>query len=78
MDKVSLAEYWEMLNKHDWFHMYSDDNSVDRKGSAYMRVLTDIAGQSREHTALLIGFRAHEFSGEPWGTERHPQPLKPD
>lgn len=77
MDNVSLADFWEMLNKHDWYHMMSDDIKVDRSGAADMAKLAKIAKQSPEHEAMLQGFHQHFWSGKPWNTEVKPKPERP-
>lgn len=77
MDKVSLSDYWDMLEEHDWFHMMSDDGGVDRRGDANYRRLAKIAEQSKEHLAMLKAFHEHKWTGKIWGTEKAPKPGRP-
>jgi hypothetical protein len=76
-DKVSLTEYWDMLNSHDWYYDFSDDHSVWKAGVANRDKLNTIARQSDDHKKLRDDFSKHYFSGEPWGTERAPKPPRP-
>lgn len=75
---MELGEYYDELEKHDWFYDYSDDHSVWRRGQAARNKLSSIASQSPEHKALWDGFNKHVFSGPNWGTEKAPKPEKPN
>lgn len=77
MDKISLADFWDMLNAHDWHHMMSDDGGVDRAGSANAARLARIAEQSEAHKELLKAFHQHNWSGLPWNTAQFPKPIRP-
>lgn len=72
------AEYWDMLNSHDWYYMMSDDNSVWRRGLSRSKELEAIANGHPELEALAKGFSEHYFSGKPWGTEQAPKPPRPE
>ncbi|MBC8740397.1 hypothetical protein F6X40_27450 [Paraburkholderia sp. UCT31] len=72
-----LAEFYVMLNNHDWYHGMSDDAAVGRRGEAEFNRLQKIARETPEHQALLDGFFHHQFSGEEWGTEKLPKPAMP-
>ena len=74
---VSLTEYWDMLNCHDWYYDFSDDHRVWRAGQENMQKLRLLSQQSPEHGKLLSDFNKHYFSGDPWGTERAPKPPRP-
>jgi hypothetical protein len=78
MDKPTLAQFWEQLNKHDWYHMYSDDGRVDRMGAADYDRLAKLAEESGpEYVQLMKEFGDHMFTGKPWNTEQKPKPKKP-
>lgn len=77
MEQVSLQEFYDQLNRHDWYFDFSDDICVCRKGREETARLTGIANQSPEHKALMDAFRDHYFSGESWGTEKKPKPERP-
>jgi hypothetical protein len=75
---ISLHDYWNMLNRHDWYYQYSDDNRVYRAGSRAESDLRLIARQSQEHQALYDGFHRHKFTGPVLdGQDRAPKPPQP-
>ena len=74
---MTLTEYWDLLNKHDWYYHMSDSNKVYFAGEKAERELNSIAAESPEHKNLLEGFKAHFFSGKPWDTEKQPKPERP-
>lgn len=74
---MNLADYWDGLNRHDWYYMYSDNDSVYRKGSENEARLARISKESPEHAKLWEGFNKHHFSGLPWKTPKAPKPRRP-
>jgi hypothetical protein len=76
-EKKSLTEYWNMLARHDWYHEYSDDQSVWRRGNTAEGILRFHAAQSPEHNALYNAFREHYFPPHNT-TERTPIPPRPE
>jgi len=76
--KHSLAKYWDMLNKHDWYYTYSDDHGVYQRGVDSENELKRIAKHTYFHMALFDGFHKHHFSGEAWRTEKAPKPERPE
>lgn len=74
---MNLTEYYDRLEKADWFYEFSDDHSVWKRGSTEFANLRGLAKQSSEHQALFDAFRTHHFSGKPWGTEKQPKPERP-
>lgn len=79
IDKTTtLARYWDMLREHDWYWEFSDDPSVARRGrEAEARLMAGMR-LSPEHKMLWAAWHRHMFSGEPWGTERAPEPPRPE
>lgn len=73
-----LGQFYDSLKNHDWYYGYSDDPRAYHQGEANMDILNEVAKQSPEHQALFDGFKSHCFSGEPWGTEVTPLPVRPD
>ena len=67
---VSLADYWQMLDRHDWFYDYIDDYRLWSRANAEHNRLQDIADQSPEHAALFDAMEAH-------GWQRGPLPPQP-
>jgi hypothetical protein len=74
----TLQEYWDMLDKHDWYFMFSDDRHVYEKGwQAENRLLKLAEDGGEEYRELFNGFQKHYFSGEPWVNEKQPRPERP-
>jgi hypothetical protein len=74
---VTLAEYYEMLEKHDWYHMMSDDRGVDDRGAQNYRKLEKIAQGDPMKKQLMLEYQNHMFTGEPWRTPKAPKPVRP-
>ena len=77
LDLMTLTEYWDALNAHDWYYEYSDDGRVWAKGEAAWNRLTEICHQSPEHKALRQAFIDHYYSGPPWNNVQAPKPIRP-
>ncbi len=75
---VSLAQYHDMLNRHDWYHSMSDDPRKMDRGEREAKILTAISNQSPEHKAMLEGFFNHHWSGPAWNTPKAPKPERPN
>lgn len=78
MSDVSLSQYWDILNRHDWTYMMSDDGEVYRRGDAEHHRVKKMAEQSEAHKALFDGFYRYIWSGEHMGTEKAPKPERPE
>lgn len=74
---VSLKEFYEMLEKHDWYYAWSDDVRVYDRGMLSYGRLAKVAEQSDKHRELLKAYADHMFSGKPWNTVQTPKPEKP-
>ena len=61
---MTLQEYWDLLDKYDWYFNYSDDYTVWKKGSEQGKKISALAKGSNERSELLLGFRAHYFNGK--------------
>jgi hypothetical protein len=68
---ITLTEFYEMLRNHDWFHMMSDDSSIDTKGRIERQKLDEIAKQSPEHKELL-----ENYHRSVWDRIRNPDKSK--
>lgn len=78
MSTPTLAEYWDMLNRHDWTYGMSDDHSVWQRGCQQEDKLKAIAKQSAEYQAMYDGFHKYVWSGSHMGTEKQPKPERPE
>lgn len=76
--EVTLKEFYTILARHDWYHMYSDDPSYYRAGEASMNRIQAISKQSEAHKELLIAWSKHMFNGPSWGTVQPPLPPCPE
>jgi hypothetical protein len=79
----TLGEFYEMLERHDWFACMSDDSSVADRGERAERQLinivnaTETAKDSR-YGALFRSYHAFMWSGPAFGTEQPPKPAAPE
>ena len=74
----TLKDYYDMLERHDWYYHYSDDGRVYEQGQRAHASLLSIANASAEHKALFEAYSNHMFTGDPWKTERAPKPARPE
>lgn len=47
MVRITIEEYRELLNNHDWWYQYSDDPKYFHKGSDERARLRDIAAENK-------------------------------
>lgn len=66
-----LPEYYDMLSRHDWFYMMSDDRSVYSRGSSNEGKIQSIAKQSPEHRDLYEAYVAYTW-------KKGPKPERPN
>jgi len=74
---MNLPEFYDQLDRHDWYYEWSDDHGVWERGSSDANRLAQIAKESPVHQKLHNDFTEHKFSGESWGTEKAPKPIRP-
>lgn len=78
IQQPTIEQFYDMLDRHDWFFGYSDDSRVYRYGSDNLERLKEIAGSlGGDHAALLAAFQRHHFSGAPWSTPKWDKPSRP-
>nr|WP_249181235.1 hypothetical protein [Burkholderia vietnamiensis] len=76
--RPTIEQFYDMLDRHDWFFGYSDDSRVYRNGSDNLERLKGIADSlGADHAALLAAFQKHHFSGAPWSTPKWDKPARP-
>lgn len=75
---IPLPEFWDELEKHDWFFEMSDCHYTYNKGKESYYKLQILAAESEEHMKLFSDFSKHMFTGKPWGTEKQPKPERPE
>ena len=59
--EVTLKEFYQMLEHHDWHYNHSDDFQTWLEGSKMQTYLESIARRTEEHFALFSAFKAHKF-----------------
>jgi len=74
---MSLQEFFDELEKHDWYYEYSDDQRVWDKGNTNSKRLSGISEESEEHKKLYKDYTNHMYSGETFEKEKIPKPDRP-
>lgn len=64
MNDEELKQYWNRLERHDWFYEYSDDHSVWKRGSDYERELMYDARKDKRAESLFEAYRAYMMRGK--------------
>jgi hypothetical protein len=73
---VNLTELYDMLEKHDWYHAFSDDNRVYQNGAeSFANIMRKAT--TPDAKALVQGYEAYMFSGPNFGKPASPKPEKP-
>lgn len=72
-----LSQYYEMLEKHDWYYSFSDSLKVFEKGREEAIKLNEIALNSPNHAKLYGAFFQHYASGPGFNCPKLPKPEKP-
>lgn len=58
---TTKAEFYDMLQQHDWFYEFSEDRNVYTRGSCTRRYLINIANQDAEFKKLYYAYHAYIF-----------------
>ena len=75
--KMTLTEFYDVLNSFDWYYDFSDDHRVWKRGeSGKAKILAMITEGGKEFKDLYDGFVAHHFSGPSWNTDKAPKPER--
>ena len=67
---MTLADYYDRLDRHDWFYHYTDDHRVWTQGADEADKLWALGRQSPAHAELYAEFLRHHSKGAP-------KPVKP-
>lgn len=76
--EVSLNDFYDMLEKHDWYYEFSDDHRAWKKGRLEYQKIKAIAAISPEYRQLHEDWTKHMFTGGPWKNEQAPKPERPE
>lgn len=76
---MTLQEFYDKLEYHDWYSHMSDDYSVFLEGERNKKQLERISKQSKEHTYLYNRYKKYVYSLSPWNNEEElPKPERPE
>lgn len=79
IERMSLEEFYDQLQHHDWYSSFSDDHSVYMAGSRNYGRLQNIAELSgADHQALFEAVKRHHHTGIPWGNAQWDLPVRPE
>ena len=56
---VALKDYYDMLQKHDWFYYYSDDSRVWNRGQLADDEIVRVSKLSKDHTDLYNKYQLY-------------------
>lgn len=74
---TALQDFYDRLERADWYYDFSDDDRVWRAGTAAFQRLRAEAHSDPAKLALYGAFHDHMFSGPSWKTPRAPKPKRP-
>lgn len=70
---MKILEFYKELELHDWFHMFSDDSKVDKRGhSNYNRLVALTAGKPDFEKMM------EEYEKFIWNAGKEPKISKPE
>ena len=75
---MTLTEFYDQLEKFDWYYANSDDHSVWRRGETrWQEIVQTAKDNGPEFLNLLHEYGKHMYSGKTWDTEQAPKPARP-
>jgi len=74
---MTLPEFYDELERHDWHFAMSDDGRIYHKGLENTVRLERLALDIEGGPELRRAFTEYVFSGKPWGTEKKQKPERP-
>jgi hypothetical protein len=78
VDSTTIEEFFDKLDTHDWYFVFSDDPVIYAMGSEERNYLSLLARHlGPDYVALMDAFGAHHFSGEAWSNKQAMKPIKP-
>lgn len=69
MPQISLQEFYDLLQAHDWWYEYSDDGAVWRRGRANQTKLNRIADENDANRALYNEWYTYMITNNGKGTK---------
>lgn len=74
---MTLQEYYDELDRHDWYYAFSDDGRVYDAGECASNRLRHLSKEIEGGEELLVAFTKYHFSGPAWKTPNQPKPIRP-
>lgn len=74
---MNIQEYYDLLDKHDWFYQFSDDMSVYGAGEKAQKKIQTLSDTSTVHRDLYLSFQGYKFSGPSYKTAALAKPVRP-
>jgi hypothetical protein len=74
---VDLTHFYDMLEKHDWFNLLSDDEKRYQDGSEFYEKIMKAANQSAAHKTLFNDYERWVWSKANGGLTEIPKPQRP-
>jgi len=75
---MALPEFWDLLDKHDWTYMMSDDARQHRQGKEEREKLRRYAKLSPQHEELFLSFAKWGQAGIPGQDPNAEKPERPE
>ena len=70
---MTLLQFWDRLEAHDWYFEFSDDMSRWKHGTEDLEELEGISIISEAHREMYLEFEKHYSSG----SEKVSKPARP-
>jgi hypothetical protein len=75
---MNLRDYYDLLDKHDWYASMGDDPKAYSKAKKAELELLKLTELSQDHKALFEAMEKHYWTGEAWFTNQAPKPKRPE
>lgn len=74
---MKLSDFYDELEKFDWFYYMSDDRAVFNRGSQRSAKISEIAAESERHQKLYKDYEDYVFGGPTWKADKKEKPPRP-
>ena len=75
---MALPEFWDLLDKHDWTYMMSDDTRQHRQGKEEREKLRRYAKLIPQHEELFLSFAKWGQASIPGQDPNAEKPERPE
>lgn len=78
MEKMTLKQFYQILENFDWFYEFADDLRAEKAGAERFKEVGLIAFHNGPaYVDLMKAYRSYVWSGPAWGTVKKPKPELP-